>query len=153
MSLILATGTNLGNREENLLLAKNLLSQNFKFIAESRIYTSPAVEYLNQPDFYNQVLEFEIPKFSPTDTMEKILLIEAQLGRKRDIPKGPRIIDIDIIFWKLDKISSDNISVPHPAWQDRSFVALPLQELPYFQTIKKSFIIPTKFNNTASPIS
>ena len=153
MSLILATGTNLGDREENLLKAKNLLSQYFTFIAQSRIYKSPAIEYEDQPEFFNQVLEFKTPSGIPTEIMDQILNIERELGRERDIPKGPRIIDIDIIFWKLDQISEPNLSVPHPAWQDRSFVALPLQDLPYFQTLKKSFIIPTKFNNTATPIS
>ena len=57
MSLILSTGSNLGNREEHLVKAKELLSKNFSFIAASNIYQSPAVDYLNQPDFLNQVLE------------------------------------------------------------------------------------------------
>lgn len=153
MSLIIATGSNLGDRAKNLLEAKETLSQYFKFIFESRIYSSPAIEYLNQPDFYNQVLEFEIPGSSPAETMDLILSIELQLGRKRDIPKGPRTIDIDIIFWKTEEIHTKNLTVPHPAWDQRSFVTLPLQELPYFQEIKKRFIIPKQFTNTATPVA
>lgn len=152
MSLILATGSNIGDKKSNLDSALKLLSEHFNFIAKSRIYHSPAIEYLNQPDFFNQVLEFEIPKLTPQQTIALILKIEKDLGRTRDIDKGPRTIDIDIIFWKTDKISSDNLTIPHPAWSERSFVTLPLAELPYYETIKKSFIIPNKFDNSAEPI-
>lgn len=153
MSLIVATGTNLGDKISNLNQAKRILQENFDFIAQSRIYSSPAIEYTDQPEFYNQVLEFKIPPLSPKQTIDKILSMEKSLGRKRDIPKGPRLIDIDIIFWETQKIDIQGLVVPHPSWNERSFVTLPLQELPYFQTIKKSFIIPTKFSNTATPIS
>ena len=61
-SIFIATGSNLGNRHQNLLSAKIELQRHFKLIAESRIYESPAVDYLNQPDFYNQVLEFSLPQ-------------------------------------------------------------------------------------------
>lgn len=150
MSLIIATGSNLGDKEKNLNLAKTELSKHFKFIKESNIYSSPAVEYLNQPDFYNQVLEFEIPNdIEPTSVMELLLQIEKGLGRNREIPKGPRLIDIDIIFWSLLEINETNLIVPHPAWNERSFVVYPLKELPYFQTLKNYFKIPETFNNTA----
>ncbi len=153
MSLILATGSNLGNREKNLERARKKLNEYFSFIAQSRIYESPAVDYENQPDFYNQLLEYKIPDLEPSKTMELILNIEKSLGRIRDKPKGPRLVDIDIIFWGTQTINIKNLKVPHPSWQARSFVALPLQELPYFQTLQKSFIIPMNFNNTAKPIS
>ena len=58
-SFFIATGTNLGERSLNLGLAKNILQTHFELIAESRVFESPAVDYLNQPDFYNQVLEFK----------------------------------------------------------------------------------------------
>lgn len=152
MSLILATGSNLLDRKENLENALKILKTKFKFIAASNIYTSEAIEYLDQPEFYNQVIEFEIPLFSPQEVLKIINTIEAQLGRKRDIPKGPRIIDIDIIFWNLDNINTDTLTVPHPAWEQRSFVSLPLQELPYCEKIKKKYIIPNSFSNSAFPL-
>lgn len=152
MSLILATGSNLGDKKQNLNLALKELSKNFKFIAASEIYVSPAVEYFDQPDFYNQVLEFEIPKLSPSKTMELVLNIEQGLGRRRDIPKGPRIIDIDIIFWDLQTIREENLIVPHPSWPERSFVVKPLQQLPYFQIIKKHFAIPSDFDDQIKTI-
>jgi 2-amino-4-hydroxy-6-hydroxymethyldihydropteridine diphosphokinase len=152
MSLIIATGSNLKNKKKNLLQAKNQLCKYFDFVAESQIFSSPAIEYLNQPDFYNQVLEFKIPSLSPQETLKVTAQIEYELGRKRDIPKGPRIIDIDIIFWDLDKINQPNLVIPHPAWSERSFVVEPLQQLPFFSKIQNHFIIPKEFKNSATPI-
>jgi 2-amino-4-hydroxy-6-hydroxymethyldihydropteridine diphosphokinase len=149
MSLILGTGSNLGDKKENLRLAKEELSKIFNFVAESETYCSPAVDYLDQPSFYNQMLEFDLPTQSPDEIMKKILDIEQGLGRRRDIPKGPRIIDIDIIFWGVETHKTEMVIIPHPAWSQRSFVVNPLQQLPFFHVIKNHFIIPTTFNNSA----
>lgn len=152
MSLILALGSNLEDKLSFLALARAKLNEHFVPIAESRIFKSEAVDYLNQPDFFNQVVEYKIPKIPPVEVMEIILKIELELGRTRKISKGPRTIDIDIIFWGLEKINETNLTVPHYAWCERSFVVLPLKDLPYYQTLKKSFIIPNEFNNSANPI-
>ncbi|MBT6324819.1 MAG: 2-amino-4-hydroxy-6-hydroxymethyldihydropteridine diphosphokinase [Bdellovibrionales bacterium] len=152
MSIIIATGSNQGDRLNNLSLAKKKLSTTFEFIAESRIYKSEAVDYLNQPYFYNQVLEFKSNDSSATHLMNIILKIEAELGRLRTVPKGPRIIDIDLIFLGT-KVYKDNIvEIPHPRAFNRSFVILPLKELPYYSTIQQSFKIPVSFENNALPI-
>ncbi len=152
MSLIIATGSNLGDKANNLALALNELSTHFDLIQASRIYSSPAIEYLQQPDFYNQVLEFKTPSITPSDALEIMLAIELKLGRKRDISKGPRTIDIDIIFWDLKKHNTKNLVIPHPSWAQRSFVVMPLSELPYFETLKNHYKIPTQFENTAVPL-
>ena len=152
MSLILATGSNLGDKGEHLQQALEELSIHFKFIASSDVYKSAAVDYVNQPDFLNQVLEFELPNLSPRETIKLILEIEKKLGRVRNIDKGPRTVDIDIIFWNTKKINEPDLIIPHPRWQDRSFVVLPLQQLPFFKTIQKTFIIPSTFNNSAEPV-
>lgn len=152
MSLIIATGSNIGHSVQTLKDAQKELSQMFSFIAASRIYTSAAVDYENQPDFYNQVLEFKIPDESPEEVMKKLLAVEQKFGRHRDIPKGPRTLDIDIIFWGTDSFSSPFVMIPHPRWAERSFVVRPLQELPFFQTIQKCFTIPSSFNVEAAPL-
>jgi 2-amino-4-hydroxy-6-hydroxymethyldihydropteridine diphosphokinase len=154
MSLIIATGSNIGSCLIHLQKAKEELEKHFVLIAESRVYKSAAVDYLNQPDFLNQVLEFEIPKhLSPEEAMKLILEIEIEMGRRRDIPKGPRTIDIDIIFWELTEINTPLLTLPHPRWAERSFVIYPLQELPFFKTIEKCFTIPKSFDVEALPIS
>jgi 2-amino-4-hydroxy-6-hydroxymethyldihydropteridine diphosphokinase len=152
MSLIIASGSNIGSSVTTLKEACAELSRHFIFIAESRIYHSKAVEYENQPDFYNQVLEFQIPDLSPDEVMNKLLDLEKQFGRHRDIPKGPRTLDLDIIFWGTTQVKSDAVTIPHPRWSERSFVVKPLQELPFFQTIRKCFIIPESFTVEAAPL-
>jgi 2-amino-4-hydroxy-6-hydroxymethyldihydropteridine diphosphokinase len=153
MSLIIATGSNLGDKKSHLKSAKVLISKHFNLIAQSQIYSSPAVDYLDQPDFFNQVLEFEQPKsMSPTDVMTLLLSLEKELGRRRDIPKGPRTVDIDIIFFGLKEINTDLLQVPHPRCFERSFVILPLTELPYYQVLKSHFSFTHNFSNAAKPI-
>jgi 2-amino-4-hydroxy-6-hydroxymethyldihydropteridine diphosphokinase len=152
MSLILATGSNLLNKLQNLEIAKNVLSTHFSFISESEIFGSAAVDYLEQPDFYNQLLEFKIPNLTPDETMLKILSIERDLGRTRDIDKGPRTIDIDIIFWGLETYQSKIVTIPHVSWDQRSFVVRPLQQLPFFKTIEKCFKIPQTFEVEAKSV-
>ena len=99
MSLIIATGTNLGDKLTNLAKARELLSRQFKPIAQSSVYCSAPVGFIDQPSFYNQALEFSLPDMAPQETMRILLKIEEELGRKRLVKWGPRIIDLDIIFW------------------------------------------------------
>lgn len=153
MSLFIATGSNIGDRKFHLDLAKKYLAKKLIFIAESKIYESPAVDYLNQPDFYNQVLEYEIPSDSPQDIMDFLLETELLMGRNRLIPKGPRIIDLDMIFWGELKIQSEKLILPHPRLFERSFVVLPLSELPGFKTLQKKQSFNFTFDNHATPIS
>ena len=152
MALILATGSNLGDRLENLSNARKALEKNWKLVAASRIYTSAAVDYLGQPDFANQVLQFALPWESPTDVIQKILELELTQGRTRNILRGPRTIDIDIIFWGLDTIRTPSLVTPHERWKERSFVVRPLSELPFFHAIEKCFTIPKAFTTEAFPL-
>lgn len=152
MSLFIATGTNLGNKTQSLNAAKSELTKHFNLIAESRIYHSKAVDYTEQDDFYNQVLEFKTPSLSADEVMNILLKIELVLGRKRDIPKGPRVIDLDILFIDDLKIQTNLVNIPHPRLFERSFVVLPLSELPGFSELKKHFQFPLEFSNSASPI-
>ena len=152
-SFFIATGTNLGERAANLKNAKNILKTHFDLIAESRLYKSMAVDYLNQPDFYNQVLEFRLPTQTPEKVMQLLLEIEKEMGRNREIPKGPRLIDLDILFWGTQKIQSAFLTIPHPRLFERSFVVLPIAELPGFNELKKKFEFKFQFDNSATPLS
>lgn len=153
-SFFIATGSNLGDRSLNLLQARIQLQEHFELIAESRIYESPAVDYLNQPDFYNQVLEFKIPTLlSPEAVMLLLLQTEENMGRNRVVPKGPRLIDLDMLFWSTEKMTSKTLQVPHPRVFERSFVVLPLSELPGFKILKENFIFKFRFDNHAIALS
>lgn len=153
MSLIVATGSNIGDSLTILKEARDKLATKYGLIAESRIYTSAAIEYESQPDFFNQVLELRTPASRPQQVMQELLEMEQEFGRNRNIPKGPRTLDLDIIFWDLEKTNEAALIIPHPRWNERSFVVKPLQELPFFQTIEKCFIIPKNFDVDAFPIS
>lgn len=153
MSLIIATGSNVGDRFKHLEIALQELKKYFNFIHASDVFSSQAVDYTGQPDFLNQLLEFEVPNRTPLEVMDILLNIEKEHGRVRDIDKGPRTLDIDLIFWGLDKIEiSDKLIVPHPRWSERSFVVYPLLQLPFVTTLEKHFTIPKIFNVKAFPI-
>jgi len=152
MSLFIGLGTNLGDKAQNLIIARHKIEKHFKFLGESQIYTSQAIDYLDQPDFYNQVMEFELPKISPVEVMEILLKIELDMGRQRDIAKGPRVIDLDLLFFGKESINTRTVTVPHPRLFERSFVVLPLRELPGYQLIKNNFNFPQSFSNQASPL-
>lgn len=152
MALIIATGSNIGDRVAHLNQARSILAQNWQLVASSQIYTSAAVDYEAQPEFMNQVLQFALPWESPKTVMEKILAIESEMGRTRDTWRGPRTIDIDIVFWGMSHLNTPQLTVPHPRWQERSFVVKPLRELPFFHAIEKCFTIPTTFTVEAFPL-
>ena len=152
MSLIIATGSNLKNKLENLNNAKLNLQKHFDLIKESEVFESEAVDYTAQPDFYNQVLEFKIPYMDKDEVMRLLLDIELYMGRTRDIDKGPRTIDLDILFWGTEEYKSELLTLPHPRWSNRSFVVRPLQQLPFFKTLEKCFKIPHTFDVEAKPI-
>jgi 2-amino-4-hydroxy-6-hydroxymethyldihydropteridine diphosphokinase len=99
------------------------------------------------------MIECEMPNLPAQIVLKSLLEIELSMGRVRNISKGPRIIDIDIIFFGKETHNTSDLLIPHPAWKERSFVVYPLQELPCFQSIKKCFIIPMTFNNTATVLA
>ncbi len=152
MALIIATGSNMGDRLANLKEAKARLAEILTLTAESRIYVSQAVDYTSQPDFANQVLQFALPWDKPENVMRKLLQIEYEAGRTRDILRGPRVIDIDILFWGLEIVRTPSLIIPHPRWNQRSFVVRPLSELPFFHAVEKCFTIPRSFEIEATPI-
>lgn len=130
MELLLSLGTNLGDRQQNLLdaVAKIRESGSIRPVSCSSIYETRAVDYLNQPDFLNMILCCEteaLPEACLTITQE----IEAEMGRERTIPKGPRIIDIDLLTMAESRIQIEELTIPHPAMLERAFVLVPLEEL------------------------
>ena len=123
-------------------------TERFLFIRKSSVYKSKAVDYTNQPDFLNQILEFEIPSSSPREVLQTCLEIEKSMGRDRDIPKGPRIIDIDIIFFSDVELKDENLFIPHPSWKDRAFVVKPLMEMGHSK-IQETCLETLKFQTPA----
>ena len=147
MSLVLALGSNLGNKEENLTNAISELSKNFGApISISNIYCSEPFGKIEQDDFLNICIEFGPSHISPLKTLQKCLEIEERMGRVRKIKWGPRIIDIDILYYDDKTINEENLTIPHPHINDRSFVVLPLSELTIFKELSKRFTYNSQFS-------
>ena len=137
----LLTGGNLGDREANLQQARNLIEQSAgTLVAFSHIYETAAWGITDQAAFLNQVLLLQT-ECNPHDLLKNLLAIEEQMGRKRLVKFGPRIVDIDILFYNNEIIKSENLLIPHPEIQNRRFVLVPLNE------IATDFIHPI-FNKT-----
>ncbi|MCB9060596.1 MAG: 2-amino-4-hydroxy-6-hydroxymethyldihydropteridine diphosphokinase [Halobacteriovoraceae bacterium] len=152
-TLVFATGSNLGDSVSYLKFAKTSLSKYFTFDYESQIYLSQAVDYLNQPDFYNQVLQFsDFNSYDPYKILKIIQSIEDENSRERIIDKGPRTLDIDFLFMEDKIINTENLQIPHPEFLKRSFVVRPLMELPFYEKIKGKYDFPSHFKIEASPI-
>jgi len=128
-NVCLLIGGNMGERMANLAAARNRINIDCgRITASSSIYETEAWGYKEQPAFLNQALAIET-SLEAEKLMEEILKIEMALGRKREIPLGPRIIDIDIIYFNDEIINSSNLTIPHPSMADRKFVLTPLVEI------------------------
>jgi len=124
-------GSNLGDRAGYLLLAvRGMLDAGLDVIRLSSIYETEPVDYEDQPAFLNMVAELRgstLPK--PEQMLARLLRIEYALGRTRDVPKGPRTIDLDVLIFKDERLDSEFLTVPHPRLALRRFVLVPLNEL------------------------
>ena len=128
-NVYLLIGGNMGERMANLAAARNRINIDCgRITAFSSIYETEAWGYKEQPAFLNQALAIET-SLEAEKFMEEILKIEMALGRKREIPLGPRIIDIDIIYFNDEIINSSNLTIPHPSMAQRKFVLMPLTEI------------------------
>jgi 2-amino-4-hydroxy-6-hydroxymethyldihydropteridine diphosphokinase len=125
----LSLGSNLGDREANLREAIARLGE-LGFVSRvSALYETEPVEVAgHQPWFLNCAVAVE-SELTPLELLERMLAIEQAMGRKRTEPKGPRTIDMDIIFFGAEVLDSKELSLPHPAMQHRRFVLAPLAEI------------------------
>jgi 2-amino-4-hydroxy-6-hydroxymethyldihydropteridine diphosphokinase len=129
-TVYLGLGSNLGNREENLARACSIIGGNCgRVLAVSAVYETDPVGFSSDSRFLNAALALET-KISPSDLMEKLLEIEASLGRVRS-GRGysSRTIDIDILLYGNKIIDSNTLKVPHPFMHERLFVLEPLNEI------------------------
>ena len=125
----LSLGSNIGDREENLRRAIELLeSSGAQVIRRSSVYETEPQNLRSQPWFLNMVVEVKTALF-PMQLLHAIQKIEKELGRKRVAAKGPRSIDIDILLFANSVISTQALEVPHPRFAQRRFVLEPLAEI------------------------
>jgi 2-amino-4-hydroxy-6-hydroxymethyldihydropteridine diphosphokinase len=128
----IALGSNLdsqwGDREQNLREGIRRLESLGHIRAVSAFYDTAPVGYTDQPRFLNAALLLETG-MKPLDLMRGMLSIERAMGRERTVPKGPRVIDLDLLLYDDLVMNTDELMLPHPAIAERRFVLEPLAEI------------------------
>jgi 2-amino-4-hydroxy-6-hydroxymethyldihydropteridine diphosphokinase len=128
-TVYLALGSNLGDRRANLEGAlERLAAADLQIIRVSSMYETEPRDLAGQPWFLNQALEAETTLF-PLQLLARTQKIERDMGRRRGQPKGPRVIDVDILLFGGAVVHTAELEVPHPRMLERRFVLEPLLEV------------------------
>lgn len=139
----LSLGSNIGDKRKNLLEAIRKIGEleNTEVVKSSTILETEPFGYLEQDNFLNACLEVKT-LMTAQEFLKVILQIELDMGRVREIKWGPRIIDIDMLFYDKEVIEEDNLAVPHPWICEREFVLDPLSEIApnYIHPLEKKTI-------------
>lgn len=124
MKAVIALGSNLENRKLNLDIAITKLEEVLRNLIVSKYIETKAVGGPVQPDFLNSVAIGE-SELEPEDLLNRLLAIEDEMGRVREVKWGPRIIDLDLIVFGDHVIDTQNLKLPHPLASSRDFVLTP----------------------------
>ncbi|HUS99159.1 MAG TPA: 2-amino-4-hydroxy-6-hydroxymethyldihydropteridine diphosphokinase [Candidatus Thermoplasmatota archaeon] len=138
--VLLGLGSNIGDKEEYINKAIDLISEVGEVKKTSPLYLTEPVGNIKQEWFLNCVVEIKTD-FYPKKLLSAFKSIERKLGRTKRVKNGPRSIDIDILFYEDQIVKTKNLVIPHPLIQERLFVLQPLMDLnPHFihPVLKKS---------------
>ncbi len=126
----IALGSNLEQPQHQLQAGFDALARlpDTQLIAQSSLYRSAPVGYVNQPDFVNAVAAIRTA-LAPRALLDALLTIEREHGRVRDFPNAPRTLDLDIALYDERIINEPGLTVPHPRMHQRAFVMVPLAEI------------------------
>ena len=127
-TVYLSLGSNLGDRQANLRNAIGRLLGLGDVAEVSSLYETEPVEVIDQPWFLNCAVAVRTD-LTPREFLAGILVMEKSMGRVRTQPKGPRVIDIDILLFGAQTINTPQLTVPHPRMAERRFVLEPLAEI------------------------
>lgn len=128
-TVYLSIGSNVGDREANLRAAVAMLpAAGLRVLRASGVYETEPVDYLEQPWFLNAVLEGSTELAAP-ELLRRLRKIEARMGSRKLVPRGPRLMDLDILLYGDETIATGELEVPHPRMHLRKFVLAPLAEL------------------------
>ncbi|HNH25573.1 MAG TPA: 2-amino-4-hydroxy-6-hydroxymethyldihydropteridine diphosphokinase [Anaerolineales bacterium] len=124
----LALGSNMGNRLANLKNAISNLTPQMDVKKKSLVYETPPWGYTDQPAFLNQVVMVET-YMEPENLLGHLKRLETVLGREPTFENGPRVIDVDILFYDDLVLNSPPLVIPHPRLHHRGFVLVPLNDI------------------------
>ena len=129
-NIFIALGSNLENPKEQVkngvLSIKKI--NGVKILKESKLYETPPVGILDQPNFINAVIKIE-SDLDPHKLLYKLLNIENFAGRVRIDKNGPRTLDLDILLFDDLILNENNLIIPHPRMHERLFVLTPLNDI------------------------
>lgn len=126
--VIISAGSNLGDRKSNLDRSIRIISGKCTVQLVSSVYETEPVGKSDQPYFYNMVYKIRT-RMLPHCLLEFLKETERSIGRTGTERWGPRIIDLDIIFFSKLIVETPNLKIPHPDAHRRRFVLEPLEEL------------------------
>ena len=126
----LGIGSNLGDKKKNIKIAIDRLRKikGIKIEKISNFYSTRPEGFLKQDDFLNGVIRLQTNR-SPQQLLRRLKNIEKDLGRKKTIRFGPRIVDLDILLYGEQRIKNKNLIIPHPRMYSRDFVLTPLHDV------------------------
>lgn len=124
----LALGSNLKKRSANLKAAISSLRPQMDVKARSKVYETPPWGVTDQPKFLNQVVKAKT-YLAPELLLKHLKRLEIALGRKKSVRYGPRLIDIDILFYDDLVFETPDLVIPHPSLHERGFVLLPMMDI------------------------
>ncbi len=127
-TVYLSLGTNLGDRLSHLNAGLDSLPPDVEITKRSRVYETPAWGYEDQGPFLNMAAEGQT-ELAPVALLARIKQLETDLGRRPSFRWGPRIIDIDILFYGEMVLDTSELTIPHPRLQERAFVLVPLADI------------------------
>ena len=125
---VLALGSNMGNKLQNLREACKRVSKFANIQSKASVYETPPEFYEQQDNFYNSAIAIST-ELNAFDLLKCCKEIESDMGREVSFRNAPRPIDLDIIFIEGKNISVPDLNVPHIDWQNRDFVITPLIDL------------------------
>ncbi len=129
-TIFIGLGSNLGEPAENLLRAFDSVSRldGVERPLLSPLYKTPPYGIVDQPEFVNAAARFETT-LPPRAVLNSLLTIEEQMGRIRKEKWGPRLIDLDLLFYGDRVIEEEKLTIPHPEIHKRDFVLVPLADI------------------------
>lgn len=127
-TMVFALGANLGEPMAALRRAARALAGHLVDARASAVYVTPPEGGARQPPYLNAAVAGEA-SLTPRQALELARRLEAEARRERPYPGAPRSIDVDVVFVGDEVVDEPGLVVPHPRWQDRDFVVVPVADV------------------------
>ena len=128
VDVFVALGTNMGDRADNLETGIERLGEVMEVTGRSRLYQSAPMYVTDQPAFLNMAVK-GTTTLTPEAFLDALKRLEHEIGRRPTFRNGPRVIDLDILYYGDLLMDTERLNIPHPRIAERGFVLEPLRDL------------------------